>query len=466
MIKKHAQQRLRRPRIFAACLITSLAPLFAVTGAAFGETLDEALAKAYQTNPRLQSEQASLRATDEQLPQALSNWRPTVTINGTAGISSTTTDTPTAPETTSDTQPRSVDLTVSQPLFRGFRTRAETARANNNIAAGRADLMQVEQDVLFNAIVAYANVVRETAVLDLNRSNEAVLRRQLEATQDRFSVGELTRTDVAQAESSVARAVSTRIDSQNALETAAAQYKNIIGNQPLDLVAAEEPAIVPETRAAAIEAATTNNPAVISAEFRERSARDSVDLVRGELLPTVTLDGSVSTSDDSVGKDVQQQRARLLANLRVPLYQSGSVSSRVREAKQIASQRLLELFSARREAERAATDSWESLLASRGRVTSFLAETNAQEIALEGVRQEQQVGSRTILDVLDAEQALLDARVSLARAQRDTVTDSANLLSTIGMLTAEDLGLQVNIYDFNRNLDRVRNKIFGTGIEP
>ncbi|MHA1564035.1 MAG: TolC family outer membrane protein [Alphaproteobacteria bacterium] len=465
MKKQHAEWQKTRAPVFAVCLVAVLAPFLAISGSAYGESLNEALAKAYQSNPRLQAQQASLRATDEQLPQALSNWRPTVVINGSAGIVSTTRDTPTAPETTDDTQPRSVNLTVSQPIFRGFRTRAETARANNNIAAGRADLMQVEQDVLFDAVVAYANVVRETAVLELNRANEAVLQRQLEATQDRFSVGELTRTDVAQAESSVARAVSTRIDSQNAFETASAQYKNIIGVQPSDLTPAKEPAIVPDTRAAAIEAALTNNPAVISAEFRERSARDSVDLIRGELLPTVTVDGSLSSSDDSVGKDVEQQRAQLLAKLRVPLYQSGSVSSRVREAKQVASQRLLQLFSTRREAERAATDSWESLQASRGRVTSFEAETRAQEIALEGVRQEQQVGSRTILDVLDAEQALLDARVGLVRAQRDTIADSANLLSTIGMLTAQDLGLQVNIYDFNRHLDQVRNKVFGTSIE-
>ncbi len=455
-----------RPRFSTACLAALIVPVLAMANSAFGETLEGALAKAYQGNPDLQAQQASLRATDEQLPQALSNWRPTVTINGSAGVVSTTRDTPTAAETTDDTQPRSADLTLSQPIFRGFRTRAETARANSNIAAGRADLMQVEQNVLFDAAVAYANVVRERAVLQLNRGNEAVLQRQLEATRDRFSVGELTRTDVAQAESRVARAVSDRIDAENALETATAQYKNIIGEEPGDLVPAEIPTIIPASRSAAIDAALANNPATISAEFRERSARDSIELVRGELLPTVTLDGSVSTSDDSVGNDVEQQRAQLLANLRVPLYQSGSVYSRVREAKQVASQRLLELVSARREAERAATDAWESLAASRGRVTSFEAEVRAQEIALEGVRQEQRVGSRTVLDVLDAEQELLDARVSLVRAQRDTIADAANLLTTVGKMTAEDLRLQVDIYDFNRHLNRVRNKLIGTDIGP
>ncbi len=455
-----------RCNLLTAYLLAVAAPILVLSSGAQGQTLNDALAKAYSSNPRLQAQQANLRATDEQLPQALSNWRPTVTINGSAGLRDTTVDTPTAPETSTNTQPRSVDLTVSQPIFRGFRTRAQTAQANSNIAAGRADLMQVEQEVLFDAVVAYANVVRERAVLELNRNNEAVLQRQLEATQDRFSVGELTRTDVAQAESRLAGAVSNRIDSQNALETAEAQYKNIIGEEPGATPPAADPPNIPGSRVAAVDAALINNPSVVGADFREQSARDAIDLVRGELLPTVTLDGSLSASEDTAGNNVEQRRAQLLANLRVPLYQSGAVSSRVRGAKQLASQRLLELVSARREAERAATDAWESLQASRGRVTSFEAQVRAQQIALEGVTQEQQVGSRTLLDVLDAEQELLDARVGLVRAQRDTIADSANLLVTVGKMTAQDLGLQVTIYNFNRNLDNVRNKLFGTGIEP
>ena len=429
------------------------------------QSLTDALTQAYSTNPRLQSERASLRATDEQLPQALSNWRPVVTANGSVGRTRSETSPDSGSGTTTNQTPRTIDLTASQPLFRGFRSRAETRRANDNIAAGRAALLSVEQGVLLDAVVAYANVVRERAVLGLNLTNESVLARELEATQDRFDVGELTRTDVAQAESRLSRAVSDRIGAENDLATSAAQFKNIVGIAPGDLAQPSPPdALLPASLASAIAMAAANNPDVIGAEFRQSAARSDVDLVRGELLPEVTLDGRLAYDEDSSLVDGGRKRASITANLSVPLYQSGSVYSRVRTAKQVASQRLLELAGALREAERAATDNWENLRGSRASANSFQSEVNAQKIALEGVSEEQRVGARTILDVLDAEQELLDARVGLVRAQRDALVDSYGLLSAVGRLTAEDLGLPVEIYDFSRNLDAVRNKLFGTGI--
>lgn len=446
-----------------AALVVAAAVGIAPAPAA-AQSLDDALIRAYTENPRLRAERARLRSVDEQLPQALSNWRPTVIVNGSAGVATSDRDSPTG-NTTDDTTPVSADITLSQPVFRGFRTRAETRRANANIAAARADLLSTEQQVLFDVVTAHADVVREQAVLDLNINNERVLERQLEATQDRFDVGELTRTDVAQAEARLARAISDRIDAEDSLANAIADYKAVVGIEPVNPQPASEPAdLLPNNRTTAISTAIANNPDVIAAEFREQSATDDVDLITGELLPSVTVDATASRQDEVSGSNIEQDRASLTANLRVPLYQSGSVSSRVRQAKQIASQRLLELIDARREAERAAGDAWESLAASRGRVVSFTSQVRAQEIALEGVTQEQQVGSRTILDVLDAEQELLDARVGLVRAQRDTVFDSHDLLTTLGRLTAEDLALPVEIYDFNTNFDAVRGRIFGTDI--
>lgn len=451
----------------------TLATLTGVIALSFGllsapaaaQTLTDALVRSYQDNPRLQAERARLRSTDEQMPQALSNWRPTVIVNGSAGVANTDRDTPTT-STSSDTNPLRADITLSQPVFRGFRTQAETRRANANIAAGRGDLMSIEQQVLFDTVNAYANVVREQAVLDLNINNERVLTRQLEATQDRFDVGELTRTDVAQAEARLARAVSDRIGAEDALASAVADFKAVIGIEPANLVPPTEPvSLLPASRDAAIQAAVTNNPDIIAAEFRERAAAEDVDLVTGELLPSVTVDASATHADETTGPDIETDSASLTANLRVPLYQAGEVSSRVRQAKQVASQRLLELINTRRQAERDAADGWESLAASRARVTAFESEIRAQQIALDGVTQEQQVGSRTVLEVLDAEQELLDARVNLVRAQRDAVFDSYNLLASIGRLTAEDLGLPVDLYDFNKNFDSVRGRVFGTGID-
>ncbi len=447
-------------------LLAGVAVLGLGGNAAVAQTFIDALVLTYNTNPRLESERARLRSTDEQLPQALSNWRPVIIANGDVGLRSTTNNPDDQSSETQNQTPRSVDLTASQPVFRGFRTIAETRRANDNIAAGRADLLATEQDVLFDAVEAYANVVRELAVLELNINNERVLERQLEATQDRFEVGELTRTDVAQSESRLSRATSDRIGAENDLATSVAQFKNIIGIEPVDLETPDPPAeSLPATFNDAVALAVANNPDVISAEFRESSARNDVDLIRGELLPEVTLDGALSAEEDNAFRDGTQTQAQIIANLRVPLYQSGSVFSRVREAKQVTSQRMLELADIRREAERAATDAWENLEGSRASVVSFQEEVRAQEIALEGVTEEQRVGARTILDVLDAEQELLDARVGLVRAQRDVIVDSYDLLSAIGRLTAEDLALPVEIYDFGANTERVRNKLFGTDID-
>ncbi|MFQ5973010.1 MAG: TolC family outer membrane protein, partial [Alphaproteobacteria bacterium] len=383
--------------------LAALVCLGAAAPAGAQTTLTDALALAYATNPRLEAERARLRATDEELPQALSNWRPTVTVNSDIGKEYVDNNPPDASGNSDTTTPRAVDLTVSQPLFRGFRTQAETRRAQDNIAAGRADLISIEQDVLFDAVEGFSNVLRERAVLDLQRNNERVLAEQLQATRDRFEVGEVTRTDVAQAESRLSRATSDRIGAENDLETAEAQYKNIIGAEPVELVVPAQPDILPGTLTDVIRGALTNNPDVVSAEFRERSAREDVELVRGELLPEVTLDGQLERSEDRISKNFERDVASVTVNLRVPLYQSGSVFSRVREAKQVASQRLQELADTRREAERAATDAWESLQASEATVVAFQSEVRAQELALEGVKQEQLVGARTVLDVLDAE---------------------------------------------------------------
>ena len=203
---------------------------------------------------------------------------------------------------------------------------------------------------------------------------------------------------------------------------------------------------------------------MISAEFSERAARDDIDLIRGELFPTIDLNGRANRSEDVGGDGVGLTTRSTTADLTVPLYQSGEVFSRVRAAKQVASLRIQEFAQARCDTENAASDAWDDLATARAQVRAFQAEVDAQTIALEGVTQEQRVGSRTVLDILDAEQELLDAQVNLVRAQRDSVVASFQLLSAIGALTARDLGLPVDVYDFTENFNAVRNRLFGTGI--
>ncbi len=451
-MRRHASIWLYLAILMGVILTTVSAP--------HAENLIEALVDAYTTNPGLQAERARLRAIDERVPQALSNWRPTVTINGKLGLERADRTSAAGVKTVTNGEPRSADLTISQPLFRGFRTHAQTERARQQVVAQRARLVASEQDVLLDAVTAYMNVVRERALLELNISNVRVLERQLEATEDRFQVGELTRTDVAQAESRVQRAVANRVNAEGELTSAIAGYVNVIGHEPGDLEFPANLGGLPAAETDAVDAARVNNPDVISAEFDERAAQADILLVRGELLPTLTLNGSISRNDDGADRTEATTRS-LTASLKVPLYQSGAVFSRLREAKQTASRRRSEVADSQRGAIEQATRAWDSLVTARARITAFEAEVRAQEIALDGVQQEARVGSRTVLDELDAEQELLDARVNLVRAERDEIVASHDLLSSVGRLTAEDLGLPVEYHNLTANYDRVRNRWIG-----
>jgi outer membrane protein len=428
------------------------------------ETLAEALAEAYRTNPDLVAERARVRAVDEQVPQALSNWRPQVSLSGRYGFRKLNQETGVGVETDRTQQPQAVGVEISQSLFRGFRTQAEIARAENRIAAARSNLIGAEQGILLEGVVAYVTVLRDTAVLELRTNNVGVIEQQLQATRDRFEVGELTRTDVAQAESRLARAVADRTTAEANLETSRAAYRKAIGRDPVELQQPELPPNLPPSEAEAQTLAVENNPEVVFADFNERAARSDVELRRGELLPTLSLDVTVDRKRDIAGSDIKDTGSAINARLSVPLYQSGKVYSRIREAKQTASQRLSELALSKREAEQKSSDAWENFRAARARITAFESEVLAQEVAFEGVQQEAQVGSRPVLDVLDGEQELLDARVNLVSARRDLVVSGYALLSAIGKLTVQDLNLAVDPYNPSRNFGTIKNKLFGSDI--
>ncbi|GIK98360.1 MAG: type I secretion protein TolC [Alphaproteobacteria bacterium] len=422
------------------------------------ETLKEALALAYDNNPRLLSSRAELRATDEFVPQALSGWRPTVTVDGQVGREWE--DSSVAGS--DDLTPRAANLGVTQPLYRGGRTVAGTRQAENQVLAQREVLESVEQDVLFEAVVAFMDVLRDEAVLRLNINNEQVLQRQLEAAQDRFEVGEITRTDVAQAESRLSGANSGRIAAEGQLTTSRAIYRQVIGQMPGSLVRPGPAEDLPATEDEAI-ASSDSNPNVQAAVYIERAAREGVDVVFGELLPEVSLRGDLTTGEDISQSGVQSDSAAILAQVVIPLYEAGATHSRVREAKERVSQRRQDIETQRRFAAQDATTAWRALETARSQIAAFESQVRAAEIALEGVQQEAAVGSRTVLDILDAEQELLDARVSLVRALRDEVVASYQLLAAVGRLTAADLDLPVEIYDVEEHYEEVRDKWWGVG---
>ncbi|MGF1625799.1 MAG: TolC family outer membrane protein [Alphaproteobacteria bacterium] len=430
-------------------------------GPAVADTLVDALAQTYGSNPRLLAARASLRGTDEQVPTALSNWRPTVTMSGQAGYTTTTQELRGQSESV-DLQPRSGSITINQPITSGGGEFATLERARNLVQQARAQLFSTEQTVLLDAATAFANVVRDTAVLQLNRNNERVLGEQLSATQDRFEVGELTRTDVAQAEARLAEAVANRIQAEGLLTTSIANYEQVIGPLPVELVRPRALSGLPATREEAIAIALGNNPDVAAALFALRAAEDAVDEQISVLLPTLSLQGEFSYGYESSQPNLETRRGTILAQLSVPLYQSGAEYAALRAARETLSQRQSELDQAKRLVTEAVNAAWDQLKTAQASIVSFRAQVRAQEIALEGTRQESTVGTRTVLDVLDAEQELFNAQVAVERSQRDEVVATYTLARAIGGLTAQQLGLPVAYYDVTQHYDAVKDDWIGT----
>lgn len=441
--------------VFSAAVLVS-ATLFAFSAEA--ETLEEALVRAYQNNPTLQAERASVRATDEEMAQAVSGFRPSLSASASMG-DKTTENKVTGVET--ELSPESYSLSLSQSLYAGGETLAAIDEAKNTIMAARAELVSVEQDVFASVVASYMNVVRDEAVLDLNTKNEEVLRRQLQATRDRFEVGEITRTDVHQAEARLAGVTARRIQARGNLEASRASYAKIIGSVPVDLVRPVPPTDLPTDVDNAIGMALDGHPDVASAAYLERAAGNAVSGAASDLLPSIALSGSATRAKESsaVGSDTESLSATV--TLTVPLYQSGSVYSALRQAKQDAAEKRFALEDARRSASEGASKAWESLTTVQALIESIGTQIKAAETALEGVRREASVGSRTVLDVLDAEQELLDARVDLVSAQNDEMVAAFALKAAVGQLTAKSLKLNIKYYAPDEHYREVRGKFFG-----
>lgn len=438
-----------------------LAGLVGSAGPAHGQTLEDALIAAYINNPTLLAQRASLRATDEQVPQALSEWRPTIEMSFDAGTSAVRSFTTTGPDRGQHREPRTMSLSFSQPLFNGGRTLAATRSAENTVKAGRARLVAVEQDVFLDAVTAYMDVYRDQAVVELNVNNERVLERQLEATTDRFEVGEITRTDVHQAQARLAKATADRIQAAGNLEASRAAYTNVIGEAPGRLLAPTPGLDRVDKAMEAVKAAVDGNPDMIAAEYDRRAALNDVVETRGELLPTIDLSGSAKRAFQTASETSRIDGYEAKVTLTVPLYQAGAVYSRLRKARQTVQERRRDVDKARRDVTEQATRTWEALQTVRARIASFNTQIEAAEVALEGVEREATVGSRTVLDVLDAEQELLDARVSLVRAQRDEMVAIFELKAAMGRLTAQHLNLPVDFYDPRDHYQEVRDRWFG-----
>jgi outer membrane protein len=452
-----------RRSLLASCAVA--AAVLATARGAAAETLAEALADAYNNNPQLLAERALLRATDENVPQALSGWRPTVQFTGSAGFEHQENRPAAPPSFPAEValRPNTLDLNVTQPVFNGGRTVALTAQAEKTVEAERARHIAVEETVFLSVAQAYLDVVRDQATLDLAINNEQVLRRQLEATNDQFRVGAVTRTDVAQAEARLAGATASRQLAEGNLQVSRANYARAVGHVPSKL---EQPSLrptLPTTRDEAIALASAKNPNVIAALFTEDAARDTVDATRDQLLPSLSLVGDALRTGDQTVKGRDLTAYSIIARVAVPLYEGGSVYSQTRQAAETVGQRRSLTDDARRAAIQGSTQAWEQVTSGRAQVVSLQSTIRAAEIALEGVRQEATVGSRTVLDVLNAEQELFTDRVQLVTAQHDLALAEFSLSNQIGRLTAADLKLPVTLYDVDKHYRSVRDKWIGFG---
>ena len=422
---------------------------------ALADTLNEALVAAYLGNPDLDAERARLRATDELVPQALSGWRPQVFIDSSYQVLRGQNS-----QGDLDANTTSNALSVRQNVYAGGGTKAQTSRAENLVRAGRADLIAREQSVLLSAVNAYASAWRDLAVLDLALSNERVLRRQLQQTRDQFSVGEVARTDVAQAEAGVSRAQSDVEQAKANLAASNASFKQVVGREPRQLAdpmrLTDLPASIEEAQAIA-----ESNPNIISATHQLFAARDDVDVAFANLLPSLDVVGDVGYQDEPRNGVNYQRSATIGVALSVPLYQGGAEYSRVRQNRETVQQQRSALESTNRAVQANATTTWEQLQAASAAVQSFRDEVRANQVAFEGVNQEQLVGLRTVIDVLDAQQDLFTSQVNLVRARAIEVLASYQLRAATGQLTVQDLDLPVAPYEPEGYYNRNRSRLFG-----
>ncbi len=476
-------------------------------------TLAESLALAYSNNPQLTGERAHLRSVDENVPTALAGWRPTIVVTGSygyavgriaeepnsvgsavtggsstgGGTTGTTTTTGNLGTAAATEQPTGVtsslnsqikpypsvkdnrdvsaaQATITQYIYRGGRTTATTHEAVNSVYAERARLIAEEETVFGDTINAYVGVIEDRQLLKLDQANEQVLGDELRAINDRFKVGELTRTDVAQAEAALAQAIATRQTAEGTLQTASATFVREVGIEPPPDLADPQPLKLPiKGQEDAASQAIANNPNVIAAKFNESQLRDAVDVAFSTLGPNLSLQGTAFYNSNQSEPGIKTYGEQATLNLTFPLYQGGQEYAAIRQARQNYLQAVRQTEDAQRAAHEQAVQAFETLSAARASIASSHVAVRSSEIALEGLEREALVGSATTQEVLIGQQNLLSAEITLVQNVTSLVTASYGVASAIGRLTASDLGLSVPLYDETAYYKAVRGLLWGSG---
>jgi outer membrane protein len=465
-------QRQARPASLLACCVALALPALAPSELA-AETLQSALAKAYESNPQLNAQRAIVRQSDEGVSQALSGYRPT--LSATASVAEQFTNTtevlppipPGLPNGVSFsikgyTNPTAVGLNGTQTLFNGQRTANTVRKAESQVSAARETLRMMEESVLLAAATAYMDMSRDTANLEVQQNNVRVLQRTLKDTQNRFAAGQVTTTDVAQSEAQLAAGEANLHAAESTLMTTRANYRRVIGVEPSNLAPASSvDRLSPTTLSAAIAVGMAENPAVTAALYGVDVAQLQVKIAEGALWPTLGLQGSVSQQNYPTILQPNLFLGTVQLNLTVPIYQGGAEYSAIRLNKETVGQQRLNADQLRDQTRANVVQAWGQLEAAKAQIEAAIRQNDAAERALTGVRNEAQAGQRTTLDVLNAEQALVNARVALIVAQHDRVVASYFLLSAVGRLSVQELRLPVAVYDPATHYFQVRDAWFG-----
>jgi outer membrane protein len=432
-------------------------------------TLEAALIYTYMNNPQINAQRASVRATDEGVPQALAGYRPKISATASIGIQSLkttvreigSTTAPNAPPSffkqSSANVPRGYGATISQTLYNGFLTSNRTRMAESQILAAREVLRNTEQTVLLDAVIVYMNLLRDTAILELQRNNVQVLEEQLSQTRHRAKIGNVTATDVSQSETRLAVGRTQVFAAQASYESSKAFYRQVIGVAPGKLVAATSvDRFIPKyTQASAI--AIASHPNVGVAQHNVDIALFQIKVAESALHPTLTLQGVVQQQYDQTLNAAHSMAAGAAAQLAVPLYQGGAEYSAIRQAKESQSQRMLDLNAARDQVMANLHQAWAQLEASKNSIVSTRSQVKSAETALNGVSEEARLGQRTTLDVLNAQQELVTAHIAVISAQRDRVVNSYAVMAAMGRLSPRALGLSVPAYDATVHYHQVRD---------
>jgi outer membrane protein len=428
------------------------------------ETLNDALAQAYRYNPELDAQRATLRATDEGVARANSGYRPDITAQADVGRQKLETRPNFGASGT--TSPRGFTVQAVQSIFRGFRTTNAVNAAEALVRAGREQLRNVEQQVLLNVVTQYANVVRDQAIVKLRESNLSFVSTELKATQERFAVGEVTKTDVAQSQAAVAQSKSSLDQARANLKSSRALYQQFVGSPPQNLA---QPSLglklLPKGLEQAIDIGTKENPNVVSSLYNEQAARFQIDEIRGELLPDAQIEATYTDRFDSSRQTEETETASIVGRLNVPIYAGGGeVYARVRQAKQTHLARIQDIETARSQSQSRVAQSWSQLIGFKAQLESDKAEIESNKVALNGVREEEKVGQRTRIEVLNQQLTLLQSQERLENTKREIVVANYTVVSAIGRLNISEIGATSTVYVPEAHLDEVSHKWIGLDI--